>query len=82
MNLNFDKILCVFPPCGNTHILVGNFRHANDNGVDIEGTGKLGIGALRIGTVKNDVQKKIVKKLFEKKGQVIGLEDIYAAAFE
>jgi len=55
---------------------------ANDNGVDIEGTGKLGIGALRIGTVKNDVQKKIVKKLFEKKGQVIGLEDIYAAAFE
>ena len=55
---------------------------ANDNGVEIEGTGKLGIGALRIGTVKNDVQKKIVKKLFEKKGQVIGLEDIYNAAFE
>ena len=42
MNLNFDKILCVFPLCGNTHILVGNFRQ----------------------------------------GQVIGLEDIYAAAFE
>jgi len=55
---------------------------ANDNCKEIEGTKKLGIGALRIGTVKNDVQKKIVKKLFEKKGQVIGLEDIYRAAFE
>ncbi|PKP54353.1 MAG: methylenetetrahydrofolate dehydrogenase [Candidatus Altiarchaeales archaeon HGW-Altiarchaeales-3] len=55
---------------------------ANDNCKEIEGSGKFGIGALRIGTVKNDVQKKVVKKLFEKKGQIIELEDIYNAAFE
>ncbi|ODS43063.1 MAG: hypothetical protein MSIBF_00990 [Candidatus Altiarchaeales archaeon IMC4] len=53
---------------------------ANDNIKDVGG--KLGIGALRIGSVKNDVQKKIVRKLFEKQGAVIRLEDIYAAAFK
>nr|MDO8082020.1 methylene-tetrahydromethanopterin dehydrogenase N-terminal domain-containing protein [Candidatus Freyarchaeota archaeon] len=55
---------------------------ANDDCKEIENTGKLGIGALRIGSVKNDLQKKIIRKLFEKKGMVIRLEDIYATAFE
>lgn len=53
---------------------------ANDDGKEIDG--RIGIGALRIGTIKNKAQKAIVRRLFEKKGNILKLEDIYNAAFE
>jgi len=53
---------------------------ANDDLKEIDG--KIGIGALKIGVVKNKIQKAIIRKLFEKKGNVLKLEDIYACAFE
>ncbi len=53
---------------------------ANDDCKEIEG--RIGIGALKIGTIKNKAQKAIIRKLFEKKGNILKLEDIYAAAFE
>ncbi|OQX22400.1 MAG: hypothetical protein BWK75_00775 [Candidatus Altiarchaeales archaeon A3] len=74
---DFVKILTdvnAYPPYGIEGV------DANDDCKEIEG--RTGIGALRIGTIKNKAQKAIIRKLFEKKGNILKLEDIYAAAFE
>ncbi|PKP56389.1 MAG: methylenetetrahydrofolate dehydrogenase, partial [Candidatus Altiarchaeales archaeon HGW-Altiarchaeales-2] len=74
---DFVKILAdvnAYPPYGIEGV------EANDDCKEIEG--RTGIGALRIGTIKNKAQKAIIRKLFEKKGNILKLEDIYAAAFE
>ncbi len=74
---DFVKILAdvnAYPPYGIEGV------EANDDCKEIEG--RIGIGALKIGTIKNKAQKAIIRKLFEKKGNVLKLEDIYAAAFE
>jgi len=74
---DFVKILAdvnAYPPYGIEGV------DANDDCKEIEG--RTGIGALRIGTIKNKAQKAIIRKLFEKKGNILKLEDIYAAAFE
>ncbi len=74
---SFVKILAdvnAYPPYGIEGV------EANDDCKEIEG--RIGIGALKIGTIKNKAQKAIIRKLFEKKGNILKLEDIYAAAFE
>jgi len=73
----FVKVLAdvnAYPPYGIEGV------DANDDCKEIEG--KTGIGALRIGTIKNKTQKAIIRKLFEKKGNILKLEEIYNAAFE
>ncbi len=74
---DFIKILAdvnAYPPYGIEGV------EANDDCKEIDG--RIGIGALKIGTIKNKAQKAIIRKLFEKKGNILKLEDIYAAAFE
>lgn len=74
---DFIKVLSdvnAYPPYGIEGV------NANDDCKEIDG--RVGIGALRIGTIKNKAQKAIIRKLFEKKGNILKLEDIYNAAFE